>query len=246
MTADDKPEAFGSNMSYWATASLLGLGTPPDERGADRDRPRARRCGGEGVESSTSAASSVAKQHLDEGRRHRLHRAVRRVHRRAPASLRVVALRLDTKARRTSAGRLGRIGRAPGTNRRRQRVRRRALRTRQEAGCTASPAPVPLRPATDASITRVRDEEPVATKNGNAARADHARAHARPASANPAAPAAPARGSRHAGGGCGPRFGRSIHRSSKRSSPTRGSPPSTGANVPSSAAAPMRCGRRSG
>jgi serine O-acetyltransferase len=44
VTADDKPEAFGSNMSYWATASLLGLGKPPsddDEVRDEIDRERA-------------------------------------------------------------------------------------------------------------------------------------------------------------------------------------------------------------
>jgi serine acetyltransferase len=66
VTADDKPEAFGSNMSYWATASLLGLGKPPsddDEARDEIDRERAVAA----AESSIVDESrfKVAIEHLD-------------------------------------------------------------------------------------------------------------------------------------------------------------------------------------
>ncbi len=42
VTAEDQPEAFGSVMSYWATAALLGFGPqPPGVTEADMDRERA-------------------------------------------------------------------------------------------------------------------------------------------------------------------------------------------------------------
>jgi len=42
VTAADRPEAFGSNMSYWATAALLGIGPPPEnEEQIELDRERA-------------------------------------------------------------------------------------------------------------------------------------------------------------------------------------------------------------
>jgi len=42
VTAEDNPEAFGSQMSYWATASLLGIGPPREsEAQVEVDRERA-------------------------------------------------------------------------------------------------------------------------------------------------------------------------------------------------------------
>ncbi|HEY5171044.1 MAG TPA: hypothetical protein VIK54_04885 [Acidimicrobiia bacterium] len=63
VTAEDKPEAFGSTMSYWATASLLGLGAPPENEAADEvDRDRAIAAAKESM--VDERRFEVAKQHL--------------------------------------------------------------------------------------------------------------------------------------------------------------------------------------
>ena len=140
VTADDKPEAFGSNMSYWATASLLGLGKPPsddDEARDEIDRERAVAA----AESSIVDESrfKVAIETPREGRRDRLHRALRRVHRRVARTLRLVAGRPRHQGQGEPEPRgLGGVARSPGTHRRRQRLRRGVYRHARGSSSSAA------------------------------------------------------------------------------------------------------------
>ncbi len=64
ITADDKPEAFGGTMSYWATAALLGLGNPNDDPETQDPADRERAIASAKASAVDERRYEVAKQHL--------------------------------------------------------------------------------------------------------------------------------------------------------------------------------------
>ncbi len=228
VTADDKPEAFGSNMSYWATASLLGLGKPPsddDEARDEIDRERAVAVAESSIvdESRFEVAIAAPRQ----GRRHRFYRALRRVHRGVAPALRMVAGRARHQGQGEPQPRgLGGVARAPRSHRRRQRVRHGAL-----PPCRASRrAARPPTPGLVSSPPRPRRAKPAVPRSP--ARKGPARrrpARRKPARRRPGRKAAgqalPGPGEdrrewRAPASGCEPVSAPSTRRSSRRSSPT--------------------------
>jgi serine O-acetyltransferase len=64
VTTEDEPEAFGSTMSYWATAALLGLGNPNHDPESADPVDRERAIAAARASAVNERRFAVAKQHL--------------------------------------------------------------------------------------------------------------------------------------------------------------------------------------